>query len=105
MLKMGFAVVFYREEKEVDYLGRVVKDKTTDVSDMSDLMSDMSDLDSKVTIIVNHLKENAFITNKDVCELLSVSTATARRLLQSMSEKGIIKFEGENRGRIYKLSE
>ena len=97
MLKMGFAVVFERFNKEVDYLGRVVTDKMSDMSDK------MSDINSKEIIIFNYLKTNAFITNKNVCELLSISTATARRLLQSMVKKGLIAIEGENKGRRYKL--
>jgi len=97
MLKMGFAVVFERFNKEVDYLGRVVTDKMSDMSDK------MSDINSKEIIIFNYLKTNAFITNKNVCELLSISTATARRLLQSMVKKGLIAIEGVNKGRRYKL--
>jgi len=98
-LKIGFAVVFERFNKEVDMLGRVVSDK---MSDMSDKMSDMSDKNPNEAIILDYLKKNDFITNKKACELLSIAAATARRLLQSMSEKGFIIAEGENKGRIYK---
>ena len=57
-------------------------------------MSDMSDIDSKETIIIDYTKANDFVTNKTVCEILSISTATARRLLQTMVEKGLIIAEG-----------
>jgi DNA-binding MarR family transcriptional regulator len=101
MLKVGFAVVFERFNKEVDFLGRVVSDK---MSDMSDKASDiMTDINSREAVVIDYLKTNAFITNKKACELLSIATATARRLLQSMSEKGLVIAEGENKGRRYKL--
>jgi ATP-dependent DNA helicase RecG len=96
-LKMGFAVVFERFDKEVDYLGRVVTDKSTDITDKS------TDINSREAIILDYLKSNAFVTNKKVCELLIISTEAAKRLLQSMVQKGFITAEGENKGRRYKL--
>ena len=47
--------------------------------------------------------ENDFITNKIVCELLSISDITAKRLLKSMVEKEYIIAEGERKSRVYKI--
>ena len=96
MLKVGFAVVFYRFDKEVDFLGRVV-------SDIPDNIPDIPDINSREEIIIDYLKANTFITNKKVCELLSISTEAAKKFLQSMVKKGLIITEGENRGRRYRL--
>jgi ATP-dependent DNA helicase RecG len=90
MLKLGFCVIFHRFDKEVDVLGRVVSDK-------------MSDINFNETKILIYLKNNIYITNKIVCELILVSNATARRLTRSMVNKGLIIAEGDNKGRVYKL--
>ena len=107
MLKMGFAVVFHRKDVSeivVNKMGRIVSDKMSDMSDISSDMSDkIPDISSREAIIINYLKTNSFITNQKACKLLSVSTATTRRFLQSMSKKGLISAEGENKGRRYKL--
>ncbi|MCL2775325.1 MAG: hypothetical protein FWD71_18570 [Oscillospiraceae bacterium] len=100
MLKMGFTVAFHRFDIEVDFLGRVVTDKPTDITDK---VPDITDINSRETAAIDYLKTNAFITNKKVCELLSISTEATKRLLQSMVKKGLIIAEGENRGRRYKL--
>jgi len=105
MLKLGFAVVFYREEKVVDYLGRVVKEKETDIPDIPDKIPDIPDIKPRETIIIEHLRINGHITNKRVCELLQLSSEAAKKFLQSMVKKGFIVAEGENRGRRYKLSQ
>ena len=103
MLKMGFAVVFFRKDVSeivVNKMGRIVTDMSDKMSDMSD---NVRDINPREAAVVDYLKTNAFVTNKKVCESLSISSATARRLLQSMLEKGLIVADGENRGRRYKL--
>ena len=103
-LKLGFNVIFERFNKEVDYLGRVVKSKPTDITDILTDIPDMpTDINSKEAAVIDYLKQNDFITNKKVCELLSISTEATKRLLQSMVKKGIIIAEGENKGRRYKI--
>ncbi|MCL2776310.1 MAG: putative DNA binding domain-containing protein [Oscillospiraceae bacterium] len=99
-LKLGFNVVFHRFDKEVDFLGRVVTDNPPDIPDK---VPDIPDINSREAIVIDYLKINAFITNKKVCELLSISTEAAKKFLQLMVKKGLIIAEGENRGRRYKL--
>jgi ATP-dependent DNA helicase RecG len=107
MLKLGFAVVFYRDEKVVDYLGHVVKDKPTDIPDnfpdIPDNFPDIPDNKTREVIVTEYLKINDFITNKKVCELFQLSDEAAKKFLQSMAKKGLIVAEGEKRGRRYKL--
>lgn len=83
MLKTGFVVVFYRSEN-------VVTDK-------------MTDKPSKENDVLHYMETNEFVTNKVVCELLNISDVTAKRLLKSMVEKGLLKAEGERKQRIYKI--
>ena len=73
----------------------------TDIS--TDITEKPTDINSKELTIIDYLKENDFITNKKVRELLSVSTEAAKRLLQSMVKKGYIIAEGMNKGRRYRL--
>ena len=40
--------------------------------------------------ILDHLSKHGEIANSDVCKLLSVSAATANRVLNGMVEKGMI---------------
>ena len=120
MLKLGFVVVFYRQdvsEIEVDKMGRIVAeestdytditDKSTDIADKStditDKSTDLTDKNSRETRVIEYLKVNGYITNKEVCELLSTSTEASKRLLQSMVQDGLIIAEGENKGRKYKI--
>ena len=103
MLKLGFAVVFYRKdvsEIAVDKMGRVVTETPTDITETP---TDITDINSREATIIDFLKKNDFVTNKQVCELLSISTEAAKRILQSMVRKSLISAEGENRGRRYKL--
>jgi len=90
MLKMGFSVIFYRSETSMT-------DKVTDK------MTDKSVIEDKISIIIEYLKANEFISNSTAREMLSVSDSTVRRLLNSMTDKGYIVAEGERKGRIYKL--
>jgi len=107
MLKMGFAVVFHRKDVSeivVDKMGRLVSDKLPDIPDKAtDIPDKFPDINSREAIIIDYLKANDYIINKKVCELLSISTETAKKFLQSMVQKGLIVAEGENRGRRYKL--
>ena len=63
---------------------------------MSDVMSDenLSESKRKATlrnkIILNHLKNNNYITNADVRRLCDVSAATANRILAKLSADGYI---------------
>jgi DNA-binding MarR family transcriptional regulator len=61
-----------------------------------------TDKNLKEAAVINYLNANKFITNKNVCGLLKISDAAAKRLLQSMVKKELITAEGENKGRIYK---
>jgi ATP-dependent DNA helicase RecG len=71
-------------------MGRVVTDKMTDKKSREDL-------------VLEYLNKNEHITNKIVCELFSISDATAKRLLKAMVDKGLIIAEGELKKRVYKL--
>ena len=46
--------------------------------------------ESREQAIFNYLSEHGEIANSDVRELLSVSAATANRVLNGMAEKGMI---------------
>jgi Predicted transcriptional regulator containing an HTH domain and an uncharacterized domain shared with the mammalian protein Schlafen len=93
-LKIGFSVIFHRFDKEVNFLGHVVTDKATDKT---------TDKSSREKMIIEYLNKNECITNKTVCELLSISDTTAKRLLKSMVDSKLIVAEGERKTRIYKL--
>ena len=103
MLKMGFAVIFHRQdisEIVVNKMGRIV----TDIPDKStDIPDKVPDINAREATVINYLKTNGFITNKTVCELLGMSVEAAKKFLQSMVKKGHIIAEGENKGRRYKL--
>ena len=70
---------------------------------MTDKTTDMTDKNSREKMVIEYLNKNEFITNKTVCELLSISDVTAKRLLKSMVENGLIIAEGERKTRRYRL--
>jgi len=39
---------------------------------VTDKPTDIPDINSREAVVINYLKTNAFITNKKICELLSI---------------------------------
>jgi len=56
---------------------------------MTDKMTDMTDKSPREKTVIAYLNENEYITNNIVCELLSITDVTAKRLLKSMLIKGL----------------
>jgi len=80
-------------------------DEMTDMTDMTDKVTDMTDKESneRKQIIISYLQKNGSISNKEARQLLSISEATAKRLLLSMTENGEIQMQGMNKARKYTL--
>jgi len=53
--------------------------------------------------LVNYLKNNDSITEKDLSNLINVSVKRATRLLHDLSDKGIILKRGSGKGALYSL--
>ena len=88
MLKLGFAVVFYRPKNKV-------VDKTVDkVGDKTKKREQM---------ILEYLAEHEFITSQIVCDLLNIASTTAKRVLKDMVDNGLLLAIGERKTRRYVL--
>lgn len=76
----------------IEFMLGAIKSALQDVTESSSVKTDKASNREKV--IKEYLKSNNIISNKNVCELFSVSTSTANRILNAMLEKGdIIKFK------------
>ena len=91
MLKTGFAVVFYRSENLKADKPPIKADKKPKV---------ISNLDK----IIEYSKNNDYLTNKTVREIIGCSESTAKRLLKSLVEKNILSAVGELKTRKYFFS-
>lgn len=74
----------------IEFMLTAIKASLIDAIKMSDGMSDetMSKKDERWFLIVTHLKSHDHITNADVRELCSVSSATANRILSAFASDG-----------------
>ena len=73
------------------------------IPESPELIPENPELITRETTIIEYLRKNEYITNKIVCELLQLSSETAKKLLQSMVKKGMLATEGQTKGRKYKL--
>ena len=67
---------------------------------MSDAKAEISD---RETMILKFLASHESISNADVRNMLSVSPATANRLLSALVKKGVIEKQFRNRHWVYTL--
>lgn len=86
--KSGFVVCFYRseEEKQVKADKKPIKNE-------------------RKKAVIQYIKENGFITNKEARNLLGLADSTTKRILKEMVEENTLKMEGEKKARKYSLSE
>lgn len=76
----------------IEFMLGAIKSALLDVTESSSAKTDKASNREKV--IKEYLISNNIISNKNVCEMLNVSTSTANRILNAMLEKGdIIKFK------------
>ncbi len=98
MLKTGFAVVFYRSENLKADKPPIKADKPPIKADKKPKV--ISNLDK----IIEYSKNNDYLTNKTVREIIGCSESTAKRLLKSLVEKNILSAVGELKTRKYFFS-
>ena len=99
MLKMGIAVAFERFNKEVDYLGRVVKDKTTSESeiysaDVSGINSGINDIRQK---ILELMANTPSITTGKIADFLNISSKNVESHIRSLKKMGLVERKGANK--------
>jgi ATP-dependent DNA helicase RecG len=103
MLKMGFAVVFHRQDVSeivVDKMGRIIKSKplsengvySADVSGINGgINSGINELRQK---IIDLMRDNPKITTKKIAEYLEINIKNAESNIRSLKKAGIIEREG-----------
>ena len=89
-LKSGFAVCFYRPEEKADK-----KPIKTDKKPIND---------SRQELILEYVKDNGSISNKEARELLNLADSTVKRILKEMVEEELLIVEGERKTRRYMLN-
>lgn len=76
----------------IEFMLSAIKDSLLEVTGADNSKSDKAN--NREIIIMEYLKNNSFISNKNVRELCGVSSSTANRILNAMLEKGsLIKFK------------
>lgn len=93
--KSGFVVCFYRSEEEK----QVKADKKPIKADKKPIK------DERKNAVIQYIKENGFITNKEARNLLGLADSTTKRILREMVEETTLKMEGEKKARKYLLFE
>ena len=81
-LKSGFVVCFYRSGEKADK--KPINNR-------------------RYELIVQYVKKNGSISNKEARKLLSLADSTAKRILKDMVEQGLLVVEGERKTRRYLL--
>jgi len=89
MLKLGFAVVFYRSE-------------LNDNEGLNDKLNDKLN-DNENQLIINFIKQQSTISTAQAAQVIGRSHSTARRILIKLVNDGIIDFSGKNKNRVYFL--
>ncbi len=84
--RTGFVVCFYRPEEK--------KPIKADKKPINDERKDR---------VLDYIKENGSISNKEARELLGLADSTTKRLLNELVKKEILKIEGEKKARRYFL--
>lgn len=83
-LKSGFVVCFYRSEEKAD---------------KKPIKAD------KREMIIEYVRENGCISNKEARELLGLADSTVKRILKQMVEEDLLVIEGERKARKYLLKD
>ena len=85
--KVGFRVVFYRKNVELEYIRNF----------------DFKTLTEQEKTIILHLEEQKEISRKTVDELLKTNIRTSQRILKSLIDKNIIISSGGSKNIVFKL--
>lgn len=89
--KKGFVVCFYRSEE-----GKLEKaDKKPIKADKKPIKTE------RKTQILNYIAQNGSISNQEAKKLLGLAESTVKRLLKEMVDEGLLRSEGERKGRRY----
>ena len=96
LIDMGsdFRINLYRKDAATDQNG-VIDPKERDTDDTNDTKVESNDTNEEA--ILRILRTNPKATQKDVVEMLGVSLATVKRLMNSLQKAGKIKRKGSNR--------
>jgi predicted HTH transcriptional regulator len=96
LIDMGsdFRINLYRKKATIDQNG-VIDPKERDTDDTNDTKVESNDTNEEA--ILRILRTNPKATQKDVVEMLGVSLATVKRLMNSLQKAGKIKRKGSNR--------
>ncbi len=89
-LKSGFVVCFYRPEEKADK--KPIKADKKPIND------------SRQELILEYVKDNGSISNKEARELLNLADSTVKRILKEMVEEELLIVEGERKTRRYLLN-
>lgn len=87
MLKSGFVVCFYRSEEKADKKPIKADKKPIDIE--------------RKELIIEFVKKNGSISNREARELLALADSTTKRLLKEMVNEGMLIIEGEKKARRY----
>ena len=96
LIDMGsdFRINLYRKDAATDQNG-VIDPKERNTDDTNDTKVEPNDTNEEA--ILRILRSNPKATQKDVVEMLGVSLATVKRLMNSLQKAGKIKRKGSNR--------
>ena len=96
LIDMGsdFRINLYRKKAAIDQNG-VIDPKERDTNDTNDTKVEPNDTNKEA--ILHILQDNPKATQKDVVEMLGISLATVKRLMNSLQKAGKIKRKGSNR--------
>lgn len=96
LIDMGsdFRINLYRKDAVTDQNG-VIDPKERDTNDTNDTKVEPNDTNKEA--ILHILQDNPKATQKDVVEMLGISLATVKRLMNSLQKAGKIKRKGSNR--------
>ena len=98
MLKVGFAVVFERFNKEVDYLGRVVKEKfivpSGTINGTINGKNGTINSNGYDIRLLEAISNNPAVTYDELTEILSIPRRTVSREMKKLQENGKIEREG-----------
>jgi ATP-dependent DNA helicase RecG len=88
-LKSGFVVCFYRSNEKAD--------KKPIKADKKPIKAD------RQSMIIEYIKNNGSVSNKEARELLSLADSTTKRVLKEMVNDGLLEVKGEKKSRRYYL--
>lgn len=94
-----FRVVFYRKEIDTDKRN-VSTDKSTNSTDKNNLSTEKNKVEKE---IVNFIKENGRIRNKDVAKIMRITGDGAKKVLEKLVKREVLIPIGKKKGRYYLL--